>query len=74
MKGTPFFVLPKATAALGEALGLRRVVALGFKRPSGVVVDAEGGEDEAVRARIDSFRDFIITKREFMTNPPPLPP
>lgn len=72
VKGTPFFVLPKATTALGEALGLRRVAALGFKRPSGM--DAvEGGDDEAVRARLDSFLDFVLAKRDFMTNPPQLP-
>lgn len=71
VKGTPFFVLPKATAALGEALGLQRVAALGFKRPSGM--NAEGGSDEAVRARIKSFLSFVLAKREFMTNAPPLP-
>lgn len=72
VKGTPFFVLPKATAALGEAFGLRRVAALGLKRPSKEIGEGmEGGEAERVRKRIDSFLDFVLSKTEYMTNAPP---
>jgi hypothetical protein len=76
LKGTPFFVLPKATQALGEALGLRRAAALGFKKgcEGGGEEEQEEQEEEAgVRARVDSFLDFVLNKREHMTNPPPPP-
>ena len=100
LRRTSFFVLPKATAALGAALGLKRVAALGFrKRPlvvngkevgdalganadAGVKGGGNGGDGgdgggeglEEVRARIASCLKFVLAKREFMTNPPPLLP
>ncbi len=71
LRGTPFFVLPKASPALGEALGLRRAAALGFKKRR---EGRQGGEEESVRARVDSFLDFVLSKREHMSNPPASPP
>lgn len=87
LHGTPFFVLPKATSALGAALGLQRAAALGFRKsglgsgPGGADggglsgEGSEGGEEvEGVRARVASFLEFVLAKREFMTNAPPVEP
>lgn len=78
---TPFFVLPKATTALGEALGLKRTAALGFKKEEAVAIAASGAKEKEqqppeekveereiddVRQRIASFKTFILGKRDFL--------
>lgn len=96
LRHVPVFVLPKATAALGAALGLKRVAALGFRKRAlvghgkeevwGGAPDADadagvegGGNGDGeglgeVRAQVASFLEFVLAKREFMTNSPLLPP
>lgn len=77
----PFFVLPKATAALGQALGLQRVAALGFRTKEGAATavaqrggGGEGEEMEAeieevvvqVQTRLQSFQAFLLAKQEYV--------
>jgi hypothetical protein len=80
LRGVPFFVLPKATAALGQALGLQRVAALGFRIKEGAAAVAQrGGPDEGggmeneneeivmqVQTRLQSFQAFLLAKREYI--------
>lgn len=78
LRGVPFFVLPKATAALGQALGLQRVAALGFRTKEGATAAAQrggagGGKKgeevvAGVQARLQSFQAFLLAKREYVND------
>lgn len=69
LRGVPFFVLPKATAALGQALGLQRVAALGIRsKDAAEGIDTEEGFGQ-VQSRLDSFQAFFLAKRQYVNDP-----
>lgn len=51
LRGVPFYVLPKATASLGQALGLQRVAALGFRTKEGAAAAASARREEGQEKR-----------------------
>jgi len=79
VRDVPFFLLPKATSALGQALGLKCIAALGFRggelmrRLKKGENDTDGSDNDAervvmddVRSRLQSFLDFLLTKQDYM--------